>query len=429
MPRQRKTRYGESREVGQITAKHVENALPAARGARYRIREKTTPGFALRVTDKGHTSFVVTRRIAGQAQPTTIAVRATGLAEAREQAKRYLNWMRAGKDPRAEIAREQEAAQAARQTEERTKGNTFAKRWELYDQHHIAEKRPLTQKEMRRPYRVYFQPELGDRPLHEIKRADISVMLMGIPKKVAANRAHSAIRGFLRWCLDRGFIEADPTPLKPPHKKAEKERDHTLTDAELVAIWNAAGKLGYPRGAWVRLLMVTGQRRAEVAGARWAEIDQDAKLWTIPADRTKANRAHKVPLSELALEIIGELPVHGSCLFSTEKDKPLQDYSGTKELIDELVKVKGWRFHDLRRTVLSWMEGRFSPVVMGAVANHSKAATAARAGADPVTGKSYSKNPLDDEKRRALDAWAQYLRNLTNPPEDKVVNLRGAPAA
>ena len=74
----------------------------------------------------------------------------------------------------------------------------------------------------------------------------------------------------------------------------------------------------------------------------------------------------------------------------------------------------------------SWMEGRFSPVVMGAVANHSKAATAAKAGADPVTGKSYSKNPLEEEKRRALDAWAQYLRNLTSPPGENVVPIKKA---
>ena len=185
MPRKRKI-VGETEWVERITANHVENAPPAAPGERYRIWETRLPGFALLVTESGHTSFVVVRRIGKGGNPVSRKIQKVGLSEARKEAERFIDWMREGKDPTAELAREQEVAQAAQQAAERTKGNTFAVRWALYDQHHIAEKRPLTQKEMRRPYRMYFQPELGDRPLHEIKRADISVMLMGIPKKVAA---------------------------------------------------------------------------------------------------------------------------------------------------------------------------------------------------------------------------------------------------
>jgi integrase len=100
-------------------------------------------------------------------------------------------------------------------------------------------------------------------------------------------------------------------------KKAVRTR--ILKDDELRLMWNAADVMGYPYGPLFRLLALTGQRKSEVAEARWSEFDLKVKLWTIPAQRMKADAAHAVPLSDDAIALLKSLPRfhHGDHLFST----------------------------------------------------------------------------------------------------------------
>ena len=120
-------------------------------------------------------------------------------------------------------------------------------------------------------------------------------------------------------------------------------------------IWQATQKLGYPYGPLFQLLALTGQRRSEVAEARWSECDLSGKLWTIPAERMKANAAHAVPLPRQAVEILEALPRfhHGDYLFSTTFGvKPVNGFSKAKRRVDELVlaeanRLDAWRIHDI----------------------------------------------------------------------------------
>ena len=85
------------------------------------------------------------------------------------------------------------------------------------------------------------------------------------------------------------------------------KRERVLSDEEAVAIWRAAGEAPLPYGAIVRLLMLTGQRREEVAGMRWSELSEDLATWTILAKRTKNGAPHLVPLSPPARDLLHAL--------------------------------------------------------------------------------------------------------------------------
>ena len=106
--------------------------------------------------------------------------------------------------------------------------------------------------------------------------------------------------------------------IEDPISQKSIQRDRKLADRELVLVWRAAEALGYPFGPAVQLLVLTGQRRAEVLEATWDEFDLKARTWTIPRERAKNDREHVVPLSGAALAILEEpaarrrlaVPVH-----------------------------------------------------------------------------------------------------------------------
>src|SRR5262249_61311749 len=125
---------------------------------------------------------------------------------------------------------------------------------------------------------------------------------------IVANRVFSVVRKLCNWALERDIINTSPCAgVKPP--SAERPRERVLTDEELTRVWSAADRLSYPFGALVQLLVLTGQRRGEIAGMCWAEIKGD--LWTLPADRAKNAKAHDVPLSRAALDVLAGLPRMG----------------------------------------------------------------------------------------------------------------------
>jgi integrase len=396
-----------SRIVQQIKPLTVSKA--AAKGAtRLTIWERESPGFGLRVTDRGVKTYIVKRRIKGQPQPVRITLTQTELDDARIEARRYIDMMRRNIDPRVvvegEKAAKAEAARAAAQAAE----NTFAAVWKLYDTKHITTLKPRTQLEMRRPYRLHFEAPLGPRQIDTIRRGEISAILDGIAAPIAANRAYAIMRGFLGWCVRKGYLEADPCPREAPNAAGEA-RDRVLTEAELRTLWTA--DLPYPRGPYLKLLILTGQRRNEVAGMRWSEIRGNE--WHIPKERTKAGRPHTVPLSDTALAVLKKLPRRSDYVLPASSTKAkgkepthIQDFSSIKAKIDEVAKIADWRIHDVRRSVATGLERLGIPYpVRAAILNHSKA------GDEGVTAV-YSRHDYGPEKRQALDAWAAHLDQL-----------------
>ena len=165
---------------------------------------------------------------------------------------------------------------------------------------------------------------------------------------------------------------------------------------------------------------------------RWSEIDLDKQLWTIPKEKTKSEREHDVPLSALALEILGSCPRFnaGDFVFSsTGGARPVSGFSKTKEIADAKAEeiaeetsspaVGRWRFHDLRRTMTTMLaEIGIKPHILGAVINHSPGAL------HGVTAI-YNRYLYLPEKQRALEAWGRKLQSIIRPEADeKVVSIR-----
>lgn len=155
---------------------------------------------------------------------------------------------------------------------------------------------------------------------------------------------------------------------------------------------------------------------------RWDEIDHNEKLWTLARERTKADRAHSVPLSDLALELISSCPRIGDYVLTTRGDRPVSGFAKWKKQLDEkmqallsdeakagstqTVSLPPWRLHDLRRTVATHMEEiGVPPHTVASVLNHSPK------GFKGITSV-YTRGDLIYARRKALVAWARYLSLL-----------------
>ncbi len=269
---------------------------------------------------------------------------------------------------------------------------------------------------------LHVLPKWKDRKLVEIRRADVRELIGGLEGDVLPNRVLTTVRTVFRYALSQDWIEASPAEgiVKP---KDEAARDRWLSMEEVVRVWNAAGLLGYPFGPFVRLLLLTGQRRTEVASMRWDALDLEAGTWILRAADTKGAREHLVPLSAPALAILKELPEMGPFAFTSDGETHIQAYAKAKSQLDKFIATGGeiepWRFHDLRRTAATHMVrlGVLEEVV-GRVLNH------ARAG---VTAKVYALHSYLPEKRSALDRWgAEVLRAVSGKGDGKVVKMRPA---
>src|SRR5262249_31136668 len=155
--------------------------------------------------------------------------------------------------------------------------------------------------------KAYFGP-LHSTAINAITRAHIATRLNAMIVEngaSTASRARAHLSAFWVWAMQQGIAEANPVigTAKPATGPA---KDRVLTDDELRAIWNACGDDDY--GRIVRLLILTGCRRMEIGGLRWSEVDLDAGTLTIPAERSKNHRAHTLPLSDTALDIIRSIP-------------------------------------------------------------------------------------------------------------------------
>jgi integrase len=169
------------------------------------------------------------------------------------------------------------------------------------------------------------------------------------------------------------------------------------------------------------VMLLTGARRTEVSAMRWAEIDEETRTWVLLSERSKNRQAHVVPLSTTAWEIIAALPrisdTHG---FSTSGNGPVVNFCRIKERLDAKLKLeKHWQFHDLRRSCASGLQRLGVRVeVIEAVLGH-------RSGVFRGITSIYQRHDFADEKRVALQRWADHIEQLVDGKPGKQVKLRG----
>jgi integrase len=264
-------------------------------------------------------------------------------------------------------------------------------------------------------------------PLHRLRLTDIDrrtiAQLLGeietASGSVARNRVRSSLSAFFVWCVTEGLLDANPVAGTAKLDEGGS-RERVLTQAELVAIWHALSQDQF--GDIVRLLLLTAQRREEIGGLRWSEIDFDRGLIVFPPERTKNRRQHELPLSPEIRAILRAQPRRNDrdLIFGYGKGG-FSGWSDCKARLDEALQsgkrkpVPEWRLHDLRRTAATGMaELGVQPHVIEAVLNHVSGHKAGVAGI-------YNRARYADEMRQALEFWAAHVEALIGGPRKQPV--------
>ena len=234
-----------------------------------------------------------------------------------------------------------------------------------------------------------------------------------------ANRTRASLCKFLDWCCREGLIETNPATFTNVNE--ERSRDRVLDDGEIFQIWNNLPDSDY--GIIVKLLILTGQRRDEIAALRWSEVDFASGEIRLPGERTKNHRAHVVPLSPLAVALLEvQLVRHGGDFAFGRGRRGFNGIAKCKAALDSIVALPPWRTHDLRRAAATGMaELGVQPHIIEAVLNHVSGAKAGVAGI-------YNRASYEGEKRAALTLWADHVVALVEGRQRKVVPLRREPA-
>jgi integrase len=249
-------------------------------------------------------------------------------------------------------------------------------------------------------------------PAAELSRSAVVRVLDSLAddgKTAMASRTAAYGRACYQWAVKRGSLSTNPFHALPLAAVVKRER--VLTDEELRAIWEATERPG-SFSAIVRMLILTGQRREEVAGMTWGDVADDLSAWTVPSAMAKNGVAHLVPLSTQAHAILRAVPraAGGGIVFPGLRG-PFNGFSKAKEALDTASGVKDWRLHDLRRTLATGLQKLGVRLeVTEAVLNH---VSGSRAGIVGV----YQRHSWSDEKRAALSAWGEHVARIVDGSE------------
>jgi integrase len=387
-----------------FTVRSVETIKPGPK--RQELADRILTGLFLIVQPSGQRSWAVRYRVGGRNRKLTLGqYPAIDLKTARDLASKALRAVAEGRDP----AREKLTARHERP-------DTFEEVARQFVERHCQRvNRPSSIKSTQGTLRRDVLPRWGKRLIKDITRRDVRDMLDGIiasGRPAMANRAFVVVRKLFGWAIERDIVMMSPcASIKKP--SVEQARDRVLDDTELRNVWIAADQVNEPYGALIKLLMLTGQRRNEVSEMTWGEVDLEARLWTLPKERSKNKQTHSIPLSEPAIAILQALPRRGDLvLMANGGNKATRDFGRDKKRIDALLPadMAPWVQHDLRRTMVSGMArlGVSLPVIEKVV-NHSSGSFAGIV-------STYQRYDYLREKSAALELWGRHILSLTQPP-------------
>ena len=366
-------------------------------------------GLILRVhrMDNGRLSKTWIQRVRIHGRPTHISLGSypiLALSEARAKALENKRLIMDGRDPRSGgIPSFEEAAQKviAIHAEGWKDGGKSAAQW------HAS-------------LRDYAMPKLGRKRVNEIATADVMSVLLPHwhTKHETMRRVRQRIRAVMRWSIAQGYRMDDPAgeQLSAALPKNGNPRTHHKAlpysqVADAIARVQSSGAFPSTTLA-LEFLILTATRSSEVRGARWNEVDLDARTWTIPGERMKAKRPHRIPLTRRALEVLSEARAFGSGLvFPNTKGKAMSDSTMSKLLREIGV---GCVPHGFRSSFRQWAAERTN--VPREVAEEALA----HINRDKVEA-AYQRSDLFEKRRKLMDSWASYLQAEAG----KVVALHG----
>lgn len=387
--------------------------LPPA-GERVEFRDSLVTGLVLRVTHLGSKTWcLVYRRFDGKQQRMNLGhYPIVSLQQARTLAKDALFELAQGNDP---------AQMREKKIEEKIRAQNDLLTLEELSKSFIERHcKPNTRrwKATEQVFRNHINPEIGKLSAKDITRKDVNRLLDKLKETKrphAANHTLIALRKMFNWAIERDELLYNPCiGVRKP--VPTKERERVLMKDEIIEFWRTCEKVQYPYGPLCQLLLLTGQRRSEIANLKWDEIDFEGKVIRLGPEKTKAKRGHEIPLSDFAISIFQSIPHHtGPFVFtSTGGKRPVNGFGKVKTDFEKHFKSSNWRFHDLRRTAATGMaEMGVPPTTISRVLNHAEGG---------VT-KIYNRHSYLSEKRQALNLWAQYVWSILHIEQDSPSNV------
>jgi integrase len=381
--------------------------LPLPRADKHIVYDDIVKGFGVRVTAAGSRSFVINyrRKADGLERRHTIGSHPEWtVAAAREEAKRLKREIDGGGDP---VGSHREARAAA----------TVADLCERFELDYVPRKSPSTQISYRQQIAADILPSLGRKKVASVSLGDVDAWhhRMSTRAPTHANRALALLSRMFTMAIRWGM--RTDNPCKGVERNQESKRQRYLSGAEMGRVAAALAELRDQGAAnAIRLLLLTGARRGELLAARWADIDTEAGVWIKPAATTKQKAEHRVPLSEAACRLLGEMRQNAGDEAEWIFPAPIKaghrtDIWEAWETLRRAADIPDVRTHDLRHSFASVLasQGNSLPII-GALLGHTTAATTHR----------YA-HLLDDPLRRATEAASAVI---TGKPGAKIVGLK-----
>jgi len=371
--------------LGKITKASVDRMQPGSL-----MWDTSLVGFGARLQLR-HVHYIIRYRINGRQKFLTIGKHGPFTPEtARREAQRLLGQIARGVDPA------------------QPKEGNLAATLDRYLTCKRAQLRPHSFEAVERHLRKHAAP-LHPLALTEISRRDVAEVLGRIETNsglIARNRVRSSLSAFFAWAIAEGLIEANP--VQGTAKASEGlGRERVLSPAELRSVWQACGNDDF--GRITKLLMLTGQRRTEIAGLRWNEVRPAEATIVFAAERIKNHREHTLPLSRQALAILTDTKEKGNSSWPSNGSVfASMSWSYVKAQLDKRAGIAPFVLHDIRRSVAMHMaELGVQPHVIEAVLNHVSGHKAGVAGI-------YNRARYAAEMRDALQRWADHVEAITS---------------
>ena len=370
--------------IGKLTKATVERLAPNSV-----LWDTALVGFAAR-RQRRHVHYLLRYRINGHQRFHSIGRHGSPwtVAQARTEARRLLGLVASKVDPASERVRPVE---------------TFGNEIERYLERKRVSLKPRSLAEIERHLQVQCKP-LHPLPLTGIDRRTIALTLAEIETAsgpIARNRARASLSAFFAYAIREGLTELNPVAGTGMADEGPS-RDRVLSKDELACLY--AGLNDDVFSDIIRLLVLTAQRRNEIGGLKWNEIDFGRGLIVFPAARVKNNRLHELPMSTQARAILERQPRNGEYVWG----RRWTSWSDSKADLDaKLNGMSPWRLHDCRRTAATMMADQLGilPHIIEAILNHVSGHKSGVAGI-------YNRARYTDEMRAALQRWADHLGTL-----------------
>ena len=364
-------------------------------------------GLYLQVTRTGSRSWILRATVGRKRREIGLGGFPTvTLAQAREKARRIHEDIDRGIDP-VEARRAAQAALRAEQDRSITLEEAARKCHASKEQEFRSEKH---RKDWISSLQMHVFPAIGSRPVASIELADVLRVLEPIwtQKTETATRVRQRLESVLTWATVRGYRQGDNPArwegnlkevLPTPSKVSTVNHHRALNWKEVPSFMKDLGKR---EGAGARALefaILTATRSGEVRGATWDEIDLNQKLWRIPAERMKRDKAHTVPLSDAAVELLESLPRLSDCVFPNTKGTPISD--ATMSAVCKRMGIDATP-HGFRSNFKDWARhetGYADEVSELALAHVNNDATRA----------AYARDELLPLRKRMMADWAEFL--------------------